>query len=276
MKSSPRPQPLGLTMIEVMVFITIVTVAMLATLSAWAKHVKIETISEQRRLAQIAAEQKLDEIRNCIATIRNTNVKVPPVNPLDEAFKKYGPPNPLSAAMNGSTFIAPCCFDVPELPPVPNSKGNPWASVGTVTFINDEAPDATKFGYEYDGTTTPNIFCCNLYGDNYVDPMNYSSGGAFPSTLPPMAPFVQAAPAVTPTPGIAGPANGKYYLDLNNNGLIDTVNTAVTGSTVNSARLPITSGFVVLPVDITMRWLGPSGEVERLDLFAVLSAEAGP
>ena len=167
----------GLSLIEVAIFISTVSVAMLATLSSYVRYLQMKTSTEQHRAAQIAAEEKFDEIRSFISRVRlgtakDANGATVPLNsnPLDAAFNLYGP----TPAITG--LQRPCCFSVPNLTPIGN------AAVGTVTIINTETPDATQFGYAYDGTTAPKIFGVNLYQNTYGD-------GGFPATLPPAAPF---------------------------------------------------------------------------------------
>jgi type II secretory pathway pseudopilin PulG len=218
----------GLTLIEVTIFITMVSVALLASLLTYVRYVQMKNLAEQERTALLAAEQKLDEIRTYISqvpigTAKDASGQLVPMgtNPLDAAFNLYGP-LPTSSAPS-----RPCCFSVSNLPAIGN------ASVGTVTIINSETPDATQFGYAYDGSGTPQVFCVNLYGNNYPE-------GGFPTTIPPAPPFP---------------------LDLDGDGATTNAN--------------VTSGFSLLPVVVTIRWVGPDGRSQRLDLFSLLSNEKG-
>jgi type II secretory pathway pseudopilin PulG len=292
MKNWTRAKPSGLSLIETIVFIAIVTVSMLATLKAWSTHVKLATISEQRRTAMVAAEQKMDEIRSFIGNYRTLHPHVPAYNPLDQAFIYYGPPTTPTGTANPSAGLqSPCCFNVPGLVPVYNTQSLNYDAIGNVTIINDEAPDATAFGIEYDGTSNPRglpgnntvPFGCNLYGDNYVDPYNIiTTEGTFPIPkvlngpgLPVLAPFLQGTTSTLPSPlplGLVAGPGGNVYLDLNYDKKLETGNPNVGVTSPSS----ITSGFVLLPVDVTIRWTGPSGEVERVDLFAILSQESMP
>ena len=167
----------GLSLIEVAIFISTVSVAMLATLSSYVRYLQMKNATEQHRAALSAAEEKIDEIRSYISRVRlgtakDANGAAVPLNsnPLDAAFNLYGP-SPATTALQ-----RPCCFSVPDLTPVGSS------SIGTVTIINSETPDATQFGYAYDGTPAPKIFSVNMYRNTYAD-------GGFPAALPPAAPF---------------------------------------------------------------------------------------
>ena len=167
----------GLSLIEVAIFISTVSVAMLATLSSYVRYLQMKNATEQHRQALTAAEEKLDEIRSYISRVKFGSAKdangltVPlNANPLDAAFNLYGP-FPATTGLQ-----RPCCFSVPNLTPIGS------ASVGTVTIINSEVPDATQFGYAYDGTPTPKIFSVNMTRNAYAD-------AGFPAALPPAAPF---------------------------------------------------------------------------------------
>ena len=227
-QKTKTPVPRGLTLIEVTIFVTIVSVALLASLLTYVRYVQAKNLTEQERQALLSAEQKLDEIRTYISrvpigTAKDASGQTVPMtaNPLDAAFNLYGP-LPAASAPN-----RPCCFSVPNLPPIGGS------SVGTVTIINSELPDATQFGYAYDGSATPPVFCVNLYQNKYPE-------GGFPAAIPPAAPFP---------------------LDIDGDGTATNTN--------------VTSGFSLLPVVVTIRWVGPEGRPQRLDLFSVLSNERG-
>jgi type II secretory pathway pseudopilin PulG len=214
----------GLTLVEVMVFFAIVSIAMLGALSIYSRHVTGGRVTEQRRMASLAAEEKLDEIRSAISKAALTGNP----DPLTYVYKHvadgndptgvlfYGPTPPSNARNR------PCCFDIPNLPAVQG------ISVGTVTIINDETPDEAQFGLAYDGSASPPIFGVDLNGNRrYTDSANIS----------------------------------PFPLDINNNG--------------NTTDNVVVDKFSLLPVVITIQWMGPFGR-ERLDVFSVLSVDQGP
>jgi type II secretory pathway pseudopilin PulG len=200
----------GLTLIEVMVFFAIVSIAMLGALSIYTRHVTGGRLTEQRRLASLAAEEKLDELRGLV----DKQVQALNLDPLTPVYNQFATTPP-------ATGLTRCCFNVPNLPSLPGR------AAGTVTVINDETPDEAQFGLAYDGTATPPIFGVDINGNRrYTD----SAG------LPP------------------------FPIDLNQNG--------------NTTDHIITSSFSLLPVVITIQWMGPFGR-ERLDVFTILSPDAG-
>jgi type II secretory pathway pseudopilin PulG len=214
----------GMTLVEVMIFFAIVSIAMLGALSIYSRHVMGGRLSEQRRMASLAAEEKLDEMRSAVQkAVQSGNP-----DPLGYIYKHtadgsdplalnfYGP-SPATNALS-----RPCCFNVANLPAVTG------ISVGTVTIINDETPDESQFGLAYDNSPTPGIFGVDINGNRrYTDSAN-------------LAPFP---------------------LDINGNG--------------NTSDDVVIAGFTVLPVVITIQWMGPFGR-ERLDVFSVLSVDQGP
>ena len=231
-------QARGVSLIETMMFITVVTIALVGTMYSYVRHLSAKTVTEQRRQAVIAAEQKLDEIRGYVRRVpagnaldTSGNLVSNKANPLDAAFNLYGP-IPAATALS-----RPCCFSIPNFNPING------ASVGTVTIITNENPDASQFGMIYDGTSTPNKFGVNIYGDIYQDVQltgQPARDGTFPSA------------------GV--PAQAPFPLDINGNGV--TTDTTVT------------QNFTLLPIVITVRWLDTNGERQRFDLFAILQAES--
>ncbi|HYF50436.1 MAG TPA: prepilin-type N-terminal cleavage/methylation domain-containing protein [Planctomycetota bacterium] len=157
----------GLTLIEVMIFFAILSIAMLGALSIYSRHVMGGRMTEQRRIAMIAAEEKLDELRSAIYKAVQSGATDPlgyvysHTSPADNQF--YGP-LPANNALS-----RPCCFNVAGLTPVPG------ISVGTVTIINDETPDEAQFGLAYNGSFAPPLFGVDINGNRrYTDASSLS------------------------------------------------------------------------------------------------------
>jgi type II secretory pathway pseudopilin PulG len=164
----------GLTLVEVMVFFAMVSIAMLGALSIYNRHITGGRLTEQRRMASLAAEEKLDEMRSAIA---DRLAKAPTGNALDYIFYHNAPaPHNLDYygydPDNVGPTVAlglnrPCCFDVPNLPPVPGIPS------GVVTIITDETPDEAQFGWAYNGSALPPLFGVDLNGNRrYTDTTN--------------------------------------------------------------------------------------------------------
>src|SRR5437879_4842262 len=89
-------QPKAFTLLEIMIFMVVIAISMTATLSIYISQRLAQRSGEERRLASIAAEQKIDEIRNYIQS----------GNTLDQAFTKYGP-LPVPGGGPSATFAVP-------------------------------------------------------------------------------------------------------------------------------------------------------------------------
>lgn len=251
----------GVSLIETMMFITIVSIALIGTMYSYVRHLSAKSVTEQRRQASIAAEQKLDEIRSYVRRVPAGNAvdiygqiitSSNPLfkNPLNAAYQMYGP-FPLTG--NQGALNRPCCFSVPNLNPINTDP------IGTVTIITSETPDESQFGYIYDGSTNPNKFGVNINGDIYQDvqlPSTPTRAGTFPTgTSTSSSTSTSAAPTVNPSP---------FPLDINGNGV-------ATDTTVGSSP---NDNFTLLPIVITIRWLDTNGNRQRFDLFAILQAES--
>ena len=206
----------GLTLIEVIVFFSVVSIAMLGALSVYSRQQLGGRLTEQRRRAMLIAEEKMDEIRSFISQ-----------NSLDAAFICYGP-TPAADALTGTRRCCSFGFDgagapiqnpvFADLPPIPGRQ------TVTVTIITSERPSEGAFGLNYNGTAAPTALRVDINGNGrYTDTTN-----------------------IEPFP-----------IDINNNG--------------NTTDLVVTSGFCLLPVCITVQWLGPYGAMERVNVFAVLT-----
>jgi type II secretory pathway pseudopilin PulG len=239
-----------MTLIEVMVFITIVSVAMLAAMFSYARSNSSKVISEQRRQAMMAAEQKMDEIREFIRQRQAQKS----TNPLDDAYTQYGYNTSANGGLPGNlpgnnsyaTSLTnqsySCVFSVPNLEAIDTGSGP--QPVGTVTIVNSAAPDETLYGWIYDGSSNPKVFCVNLYGNIYPD-------NGYPSTS-----------SKNGFPKVGVPAKGPFPLIIKQGGTLTNNN--------------VKTGFALLPVVVTIRWMTPYGTVERVDLFAMLGPEKVP
>jgi len=116
----------GFSLLELMVFLVVMAVGMTAALSMFVSSRMAERVGEERRLASLAAEQKIDEIRNYIQSGKT----------LDQAFIQYGPlPLPTGAA--GAMFNVAGLSAFYDTNPADGARPNARA-IGTVTIINDE------------------------------------------------------------------------------------------------------------------------------------------
>jgi len=145
-----------------MIFFVILSIAMMGAMSVYSRHVMGGRVTEQRRIATIAAEEKLDEIRSAIQDAVQAGVGEPLTHvyfhaaPTDNQF--YGPTPP------GTGNSRPCCFNVSGLTAVPG------ISIGTVTIINDETPDEAQFGLAFNGSGAPPLFGIDINGNRrYTD-----------------------------------------------------------------------------------------------------------
>lgn len=256
----PRPSfalRSGLSLLELLIFLAVMAIAMSAALSMYISSRMAQRIGEERRLASLVAEQKLDEIRNYIAKGHS----------LDQAFLYYGPISDVTTPANLESvnpYVAPlpnhnappfhayggpgAWFDVPGLDPFfdtnPSDGSRSLArSIGTVSIINDETPDERQFGYDY-GNGAPQLpFGVDINGNgSRLIQTGFGGAGA--------AGYNSSVPLPFP-------------LDLN-------------GSGSNGGSVPwnhnVTNGFVLLPVVITIQWQGAAGP-QRYDLFGLITPD---
>lgn len=127
----------GVLLLESLTLCTIIAIAIPGALNVFLSHQVAERSSKKRGLASVSATQKLDEIR-IFTQIGNT---------LDEAFGNYGPLLlPISGP--GATFNISGLPPFYDLDKTDSPRPNPRA-VGTVTIINNEAPNEANFGFDY-------------------------------------------------------------------------------------------------------------------------------
>ena len=221
----------GLSLIELTVFLSIVTVGIVATLSLYVNLRITQRLTEERRIASLAAEQKIDEIRIFI-----NNGKT-----LDQAFQYYGP-IPLPNGGPGATFDVPSLRQFTDYDKKDGARPNP-RSIGTVSIINDENPNEKLFGYDFNNNCEGPPFGIDVNGNGAetIQTGFYDKG---------MVGYNDIAPYPFP-------------LDLNGNGS--------NGSLLNPWESDLVSGFVILPVVVTIQWQGTNG-AQRFDLFAIITA----
>lgn len=209
----------------------VVSVGLVATLNLAVNQQIGQRLSEERRLAGLAAEQKIDEIRIFI-----NNGKT-----LDQAFQYYGPlPQPTGGP--GSTFNVPTLSAFLDTDKSDGSRPVPRA-IGTVSIINDESPSEKMFGYDYANQCMGPPFGVDIDGDgsHLVETGTGSKGSNTYNDLCP----------------------NPFPLDLNGNGS--------DGSDKNPWESNIVSGFTMLPIVITVQWVGANGP-RRYDLFTIIIA----
>ena len=223
----------GLSLLELMIFLAVMAIGMTASLSMYITSRLAERVGEERRLASLAAEQKIDEIRNYVSGGNHT---------LDQAYAQYGPVN-LPVGGPGAMFNVPGLTAYYDTNTVDGSRPNP-RSIGTVTIINDETPSERQFGYDYANSTASTVptppFGVDINGNGTrLIQTGFGNTGAadYNDVIPP-----------------------PFPLDLNGNGS--------NGTTVAWDHV-ITSGFVMLPVVISIQWQGAAGP-QRLDMFAII------
>ncbi len=160
-------------------------------------------------------------------------------NTLDQAFQKYGP-RPLPHGGPGATF------DVPTLSAFFDNDRNdgirPIArSIGTVTIVNDENPDERLFGYDFANNCEGPPFGVDIDGNgSHLIETGFGSKGAV---------------------GYRDKSPKYFPLDLNGNGS--------NGTAANPWDSNLVSGFIMLPVVVTIQWNGARGP-QRYDLFAII------
>ncbi len=212
-------RPSGLTLIEVSIFLAVVTVGIVATLNLCVSQQLGQRVSEERRIASLAAEQKVDEIRIYINSGKT----------LDQAFQQYGP-LPLPKGAPGATFDVPSLTAFLDMDSK-DGKRPINRAVGTVTIINDESPDEKLFGYDYANSCEGPPFGVDLNGNgSHLIETGFGSKGA------------KGYNDSNPKP---------FPLDLNSNGS--------DGSNANPWDNNIVAGFTILPVVITIQWNGAQG-----------------
>jgi len=208
-----------MTLIELMVFLSIVTIGIVSTVSLYVNQRLAQRVTEERRLASLAAEQKVDEIRIFI-----NNGKT-----LDQAFQQYGP-LPLPQGAPGASFDVPSLNAFADDNPKDGQRPKPRA-IGTVTIINDESPNESLFGYDYANNCAGPPFGVDIDGNgSRLIETGFGTKGA--------AGYNDICPKPFP-------------LDLNGNGS--------DGSGSNPWDSNILSGFKMLPVVVTIQWNGADG-----------------
>lgn len=220
----------GLSLIEIMVFLSIVAVAITATISMYTRQTLAQRLTDERRIACLAAEQKLDEIRIYLQTGKS----------LDQAFQFYGP-LPLPSGGPGAKFDVPGLSAYTDTDPKDGARSQPRA-VGTVTIINDESPNEKYFGYDYANQSAVPPFGIDI---NNNGTRSIETGFGTNGTV--------GYNDICPPP---------FPLDLNGSGS--------DGSAAKPWESNIITGFVMLPVVITVQWQGVDGP-RRFDLFSVIT-----
>ncbi len=209
----------GLTLVEVMIFLAVVAVGITGTFTLFVNQRLAQRIAEERRIASLAAEQKLDEIR----------IFVNKGKTLDQAFQYYGP-LPLPQGAPGATFDVPALTAFVDYDRRDAPRPNPRA-VGTVSIINDEVPDEKLFGYDYANQCAAPPFGVDIDGNGgHGIETGFGSSGAVG--------YNDACPKPFP-------------LDLNGNGS--------DGSPAHPWDSNVVEGFVMLPIVITIQWDGAAG-----------------
>lgn len=222
----------GLTLLELMFFLSIVAIGICSTTSLFINLNMSQHVAEERRIASLAAKQKLDEIR--VFILRGHS--------LDDAFREYGP-LPLPQGGAKATFEVPTLEPFVDIDPRDGSRPN-RRSAGTVTIINDEQPHEDVFGFDYANACQSPPFGVDIDGNgSHLIETGFGPRGA--------AGYRDNSPAPFP-------------LDLNGNGS--------DGSNAHPWDSNVMSGFVMLPVVVTIQWQGADGP-RRFDLFAVLTAD---
>jgi hypothetical protein len=213
-----------------MIFLAIVVVAITATISVYTNQTLAQRLTEERRLACLAAEQKIDEIRIYLQSGKS----------LDQAFQYYGP-LPLPSGGPGARFDVPGLNAYTDTDVKDGSRPNPRA-VGTVTIINDEAPNEKLYGYDFANYAAlpPFGVDINNNGSRSIE-TGFGTNGAsgYNDNVPP-----------------------PFPLDINGNGS--------DGSASKPWESNLVTGFVMLPVVITVQWQGVDGP-RRFDLFTIIT-----
>ena len=221
----------GVSLLETLALCAIIAIALTGALSVSISHQAAERSSEERRLASAAATQKLDEIR---IYLQNGNT-------LDQAFDYYGP-LPLPTGGPGATFNVPGLTPFYDYDKADGPRPNPRA-IGTVTIINDEAPNEASFGFDYanQAITPPFGVDVNSNGSLLIE-TGFGAKGAT---------------------GYNDSVPWPFPLDINNSGS--------DGSTDLPWDSNVISNFEMLPVVITIQWQGVNGP-QRYDLFTIITS----
>lgn len=209
----------GMTLIEIAVFMTITSVAIAATLSVFISQRTSQRMSEERRIASMAAAQKIDEIR----------IYLQKGNTLDQAFQQYGP-LPLPTGGPGATFKVPGLTPFYDFDPLDGDRPNA-RSVGTVSIIIDEKPNEALYGYDYANFATLPPFGIDI---------NASGTG-----------MIQTGFANLGAKGYNDDCPWPFPLDINGNGS--------DGKPLSPWESNVLTGYCILPVVITIQWNGVNG-----------------
>lgn len=206
-----------------MVFLVVMAVGMTAALSMFVSSRMAERVGEERRLASLAAEQKIDEIRNYIQSGKT----------LDQAFNQYGP-LPLPGGAPGAMFNVPGLSAFYDTNVADGARPNPRA-IGTVTIINDETPNEAAFGYDFANSAKTPPFGVDINGNG--------------------SRLIETGFGINGAAGYRDNIPVPFPLDINGNGFTTDHN--------------VTSGFILLPVVISIQWQGATGP-QRFDMFAII------
>jgi type II secretory pathway pseudopilin PulG len=227
------------TIVEILVFLAIVAIGLTASFQLYVQTRLSDRVAEERRLASMAAMAKIDEIR----------VFVQGAKTLDQAFVQYGP-LPVPTGGPGATFAVPGLTAFLDTDSSDGQRPN-LRAIGTVTIINDEAPNERFFGYDYANQCALPPFGVDIDGNgSHLIETGFGPNGA------------AGYNDQTPYP---------FPLDLNGN---DS-----DGSAEHPWESNVVTGFIVLPVVITVQWQGAAGP-QRYDVFTLIApaqvAEVAP
>lgn len=262
----------GMTLLEVMVTVTVLAVAIVATLTTFATHFRGSRYTEERRIAMQYAQSKVDELRLAVANGTSLELLFEQYGPLDFKANPNTPPAKGTGAyttvdVNGYVRNPDgtgdeCTFIVGEdannngtLDIGEDLNGNgaldtylaplPGRPMGTMTVITSETPNEGDFGTYFGrpvDTAAPNWYDRNPFGVDITGNRSY-----------------------------ADPNPSPFPLDINGDG--DSGDTADGVHGPNDKRdHVVVDGFHFLPAVVTIQWDGPFGP-DRLDLFAVITKE---
>jgi prepilin-type N-terminal cleavage/methylation domain-containing protein len=220
----------GFTIVECLCALMILAVALIATLSMNNAYIRGEAFAEERRLALQGASVKMEELRALVAQ----GISLDTLNDSD-----YNPSSPLPEHYYYyGTWPAGTVTDPGDMPraafKVPGLvTSSPDVQrrdyVGTVSLIIEERPNEHNYGIDYSYSPVKS----NL--DNIGADINGNKfySDTFPTNPP-----------------------GPFPLDIDGDGRTNNLS-------------PITAGYFLMPVVVTVHWNGACGE-QRVDLFTIL------
>jgi Tfp pilus assembly protein PilV len=225
----------GFSLVEALMALTILVTCLAAMMTINATYVHMERFCEERRLAVQAAVEKIEEIRQRLASGQSLD---------NIASAAYYAPWPANVPTN-SDKMPMAAFKVPGL--TTNSSDVLRKDyVGTVSLIVDETPDESSYGINYSysppGTATPGAYPPVKGSCLGVD----INGNGY---------YRDAYPGTPPSP---------FPLDLNADN--NTTNDHFSYPGNPPARLSI------LPVVVTVHWFGVFGH-QRIDFFTIVFAD---